>query len=763
MAIIEIARIQVRRGQESQTGIPQLDSGELGWAEDTEHLYIGKRIVDGAKDDNNTRILTENDLVTVFSAAFPSGSVASTSSYRYRAELPYPRFRSTSTTIATKLDQNVSMVDFTPIWPPTSDAGFTFADVANKALQDLYINSNNFSNTERVLKIPAGTFVVNDTITLPPKTKLVGEGKGLTNIILTNDSVNLFQTVDKRGNRFGSMSNNQYENPSNIHIEGMTLLYSTMTSSKSLLSLDNVRNATVQSVEFKSLALQTTSTSTVVFSPANWTSSIGSSITLQAGERTSSTNNLLVLGSARFSALSDGGVYFIETIDGSGVHRYAQIKSATLSNNYYRIVTTSSFGNMDFTVSGQAFQLYRYNGAGNGIAIKSQDVGSTNYNSNNIAFSENIRIIDCTFDGVNDCIVATSSTNRITIEDSLFKNSIAGIKLNTGSTATVANGPTNCFITNNKFDTIYQRALYVDSNPNGVPSNVISSYNYFTEVGNDVNQEHVLNDAATDSSIALKAYPIIEFNSMGNTTSNDFFNRREQFGTVPYKNALVKGSTNIQDQLSRSVVAPGKALTTLANFPMTGTEQFIEVKYQMTNSYLSRKGTVSLNIRGSGTSSTSYASVSDTYVYTEEQSPYGLATSSMTADGGSSYDTLYVTPSVGNVDAFNDLVAQNINGGSSIFYLTGSAAFAGLASYVVSFTAVNSSTFAIITQSANPQFNYDPVAYPAEKWSLLIADTPVFTAVPFFDTNYVALACDTNNSSIDTSFNLEFQINSFQQ
>ena len=46
MAVIEIAKIQVRRGQESVTGVPQLDPGELGWAEDTQHLYIGKRIVD---------------------------------------------------------------------------------------------------------------------------------------------------------------------------------------------------------------------------------------------------------------------------------------------------------------------------------------------------------------------------------------------------------------------------------------------------------------------------------------------------------------------------------------------------------------------------------------------------------------------------------------------------------------------------------------------------------------------------------------------
>jgi hypothetical protein len=58
MAVIEIAKIQVRRGQEHVTGVPQLDPGEFGWAEDTQNLYIGKRISEGASSDENTRILT---------------------------------------------------------------------------------------------------------------------------------------------------------------------------------------------------------------------------------------------------------------------------------------------------------------------------------------------------------------------------------------------------------------------------------------------------------------------------------------------------------------------------------------------------------------------------------------------------------------------------------------------------------------------------------------------------------------------------------
>ena len=91
MAILEIAKIQVRRGEENVTGIPQLDPGEFGWAEDTEHLYIGKRISEGARDDNNSRILTEQDqeniiehLGTTIRSFLSTSTVASTGTYKYR-------------------------------------------------------------------------------------------------------------------------------------------------------------------------------------------------------------------------------------------------------------------------------------------------------------------------------------------------------------------------------------------------------------------------------------------------------------------------------------------------------------------------------------------------------------------------------------------------------------------------------------------------------------------------------------------------------
>jgi hypothetical protein len=63
MAVVQISRIQIRRGQKNAgTGIPQLASGEMAWAIDTQELYIGNgAISEGSPAVGNTKILTDAD------------------------------------------------------------------------------------------------------------------------------------------------------------------------------------------------------------------------------------------------------------------------------------------------------------------------------------------------------------------------------------------------------------------------------------------------------------------------------------------------------------------------------------------------------------------------------------------------------------------------------------------------------------------------------------------------------------------------------
>ena len=57
MPITQTSRVQVRSGL--QQNLPQLSKGELGWAVDSQRLFIGNgNIADGAPFEGNTEIIT---------------------------------------------------------------------------------------------------------------------------------------------------------------------------------------------------------------------------------------------------------------------------------------------------------------------------------------------------------------------------------------------------------------------------------------------------------------------------------------------------------------------------------------------------------------------------------------------------------------------------------------------------------------------------------------------------------------------------------
>ena len=108
MAVVQISRIQVRRGQKNQgTGLPQLASGEFGWAVDTRELYIGNGAVsEGAPAVGNTKVLTQFD--NIFDLA---------DTYTYRAEDGYlntggQNGTPITRTLQARLDDRVSIRSF---------------------------------------------------------------------------------------------------------------------------------------------------------------------------------------------------------------------------------------------------------------------------------------------------------------------------------------------------------------------------------------------------------------------------------------------------------------------------------------------------------------------------------------------------------------------------------------------------------------------------------------------------------------------------
>ena len=106
MAVVQISRIQHRRGRAITSGVPQLSSGELGWAVDLQKLYIGNGSVsEGAPATGNTEILTtkSNILDLVGQYTYRTNDNVQTGA---TGATPVQR------TIAQKLDDVVSVKDF---------------------------------------------------------------------------------------------------------------------------------------------------------------------------------------------------------------------------------------------------------------------------------------------------------------------------------------------------------------------------------------------------------------------------------------------------------------------------------------------------------------------------------------------------------------------------------------------------------------------------------------------------------------------------
>ena len=505
MAVIEIARIQVRRGQEHETGVPQLEPGEFGWAEDTQNLYIGKRVSEGANSDDNARILTDKDLQNIFNliegSRGLSGSVASTSTYRYRDDLPFSQFRSTTTTIAKKLDATVNLHDFTQ---EALTDGTDITDVLTRAIQDIYTNEFYGTSTVRILEIPAGDFRVSSVVDLPPYTHLRGEGPGITSITLTNNATNLFRTVDGLGNDFSVTMQTGEFSSKYVTLEDMTLAYKKdNVNTASLITIDNCEKPTINNIEFTTKDANI-STSTYV--------STGTAITVRGNLGSDLTGSI-----AHSSLVQDCVFKNIER----GVNLIGRVSGTKISNSTFNYLKT-------------------------GIRVSS---------------------------------FHSDPTNKIS---------------------------QNTLVTENRFQDIRGYAIHTTQNDSA--TNLISRENVFRTVGN-------LGTIA-DKNITQQKNPIFKFESMGNTSINDRFNRREvSVNSAPgfYYNPIASQYAKIENTIPENVTLA--ALTDnqeVCKIPLTGFDQIALIEYQIVNDNMSRKGTLTVNI-----SSDNFASVSDYYNYSE--------------------------------------------------------------------------------------------------------------------------------------------------
>lgn len=549
MAVIEIAKIQVRRGRENVTGVPQLDPGEFGWAEDTQHLYIGKRIEEGAVNDDNTRILTESDLNNIFELVNfgGSGSSASTSTYRYRDLVPFPDLESTTTSIARKLDNFVSLSDFSDF---TLMGDIT--DVLQKAVRNLYANSILGQDAIRPLKIPAGNYAVSGVVDLPPYATLVGDGPGVTTLYLTSAGSSIFRTVDALGNNYSGSMQNDGDVSQHVQLSDMTLAYAPNNIDNTpLVYLDNTENAVIDNVQFTTIG--------------------------------------------------------------------AMLNTSTFVSTGTAVAMRNSIGVDESTVA-----------------------------------TKNIQIKNCQFTNMKSGVTGLGLVSRPVIENNVFMNLNEGIVLTSVSTTTPV--PINVLVTKNKFNFIRQSAINVTTSTSR--SNLISSDNLYYYVGNL--------SAVPDQNVTTEKYPVLTFNSEGNISSNDYFNRRAVANSTStfYYNPLANKNVKISsDNTYNFTVPPSVTDVDFIKIPLTGNDQLGIIEYQLSNDNMSRKGTLTLNVSPDG-----FASVSDYYNYSEvvegasDQFIFstGLTRSPYEASSGTSMLN-YVTLTCSNLSALGAKLEFNID------------------------------------------------------------------------------------------------------
>jgi hypothetical protein len=230
MAVIQISKMQVRRGQTAQTNFPQLSSGEFGWSIDQQELFIGNgAVIEGAPAVGNTQIITEHNINNFFLLA---------RSYTYGDGLvPNTQVR----TVQSKLDDIVNLADFILV-----DPNITITEYST-----IIQNAISYAaSIGRPLYFPEGTYVINSTstITIPANTEIRGAGAGKT--IIDNQSTStIFQTVDGASNTFGP-SYALVGQPTNIRINGLTLK-STVANSNPILQLDCVSDTIIEQCTFQ--------------------------------------------------------------------------------------------------------------------------------------------------------------------------------------------------------------------------------------------------------------------------------------------------------------------------------------------------------------------------------------------------------------------------------------------------------------------------------------------------------------------------------
>jgi hypothetical protein len=227
MAVVQISKIQQRRGQKLLSGMPQLSSAELAWAVDTQELFIGNgSVAEGAPYVGNTKVLTEHDniLELIGSYKFAEPDLSITASI----------FRS----LQSKLDEiQVSVIDFGPQPDPSTNHTPHFTT----AFTQLFQNAN--TRYRKVLTIPNGHYYFTSTLRIPSNVILRGETQ---DGVILDIGANAIEFLSAAGTDvLGPFTSTDH--PINVSISNLTIQYTTGG-----MDITGLKDSRFESVKWKS-------------------------------------------------------------------------------------------------------------------------------------------------------------------------------------------------------------------------------------------------------------------------------------------------------------------------------------------------------------------------------------------------------------------------------------------------------------------------------------------------------------------------------
>lgn len=243
MAVVQISRIQIRRGQKNQgSGLPQLASGELAWTVDTQEMYIGNGSVsEGAPAVGNTKILTENDNILDLTDQYQYQRLNAT--IQTGSDPAYPITR----TLQERLDEHVTAASFGIVNDGTTDNSAAI----QRAIDQLYLNPASRNNIESkvILEFGPGVYEINETIYIPSYTTIIGAGTGRTKFnFLGTGPVFEFINDSSEIDAPSSLASTTYINqPKYITMKGFSVL--TNAIDVTAFQLNAVRDSLFEDIE----------------------------------------------------------------------------------------------------------------------------------------------------------------------------------------------------------------------------------------------------------------------------------------------------------------------------------------------------------------------------------------------------------------------------------------------------------------------------------------------------------------------------------